>query len=157
MQNSQKNTCVRQLSLQIISGRLLLKCGHCKNEAREIDCLCCREVDAMLIASDTIPEPEGSISPCGFYGHLPDYWSHVSALSTKYMSSFLGSWCSWRKQGGWVNLRFYLFVSAVNHTEWEREVSPRFSFVTSGFWGLLLGSTACKVAWFSVCGVFVDD
>ena len=27
------------------------KCGHCKNEAREIDCLCCREVDVMLIAS----------------------------------------------------------------------------------------------------------
>ena len=27
------------------------KCEHCKNEAREIDCLCCREVDAMLIAA----------------------------------------------------------------------------------------------------------
>ena len=25
------------------------KCGHCKNESREIDCLCCREVNAMLI------------------------------------------------------------------------------------------------------------
>ena len=25
------------------------KCGHCKNEAREIDCACCRKVDAMLI------------------------------------------------------------------------------------------------------------
>ena len=27
------------------------KCGHCKNEAREVDCLCCMEieVDAMLI------------------------------------------------------------------------------------------------------------
>ena len=23
------------------------KCGHCKNEAREIDCLCYREVDAL--------------------------------------------------------------------------------------------------------------
>ena len=44
------------------------KCGHCKNEAREIDCLCCREVDAMLIASAKIPEREGSISPCSFYG-----------------------------------------------------------------------------------------
>ena len=30
------------------------KCGHCKNEAREKDCLCCREVDAMLIASAKI-------------------------------------------------------------------------------------------------------
>ena len=25
------------------------KCVHCKNEAREIDCLCCREVNAMVI------------------------------------------------------------------------------------------------------------
>ena len=44
------------------------KCGHCKNEAREIDCLCCREVNAMLIASAKIPEREGSISPCRLYG-----------------------------------------------------------------------------------------
>ena len=27
------------------------KCGHCKSEAREMDCFCCREVDAMLITS----------------------------------------------------------------------------------------------------------
>ena len=27
----------------------------------------------MLIASDKIPEREGSISPSGFYGQLPDY------------------------------------------------------------------------------------
>ena len=44
------------------------KCRHCKNEAREIDCLCCREVNAMLIASVKILEHEGSISPCRFYG-----------------------------------------------------------------------------------------
>ena len=24
------------------------KCGHCNNEAREIDCLCCRKVDTVL-------------------------------------------------------------------------------------------------------------
>ena len=48
------------------------KCGHCKNEAREIDCVCRREMDAMLIASAKIPEREGSISPCSFYGQLPD-------------------------------------------------------------------------------------
>ena len=40
--------------LQNNFGRLLLKWGHCKNEAREIDCLCCSEVDAMLIASAKI-------------------------------------------------------------------------------------------------------
>ena len=44
------------------------KCGHCKSETREIDCLCCREVNAMLIASVKILEHEGSISPCRFYG-----------------------------------------------------------------------------------------
>ena len=31
------------------------KCEHCKNEAREIDCLCCREMNVMLIASAKIP------------------------------------------------------------------------------------------------------
>ena len=59
--------------LQNNSGRLLLKCGHYKNKGREIDCLCCREVDAMLLASVKILEYEGSISPSSFYGHLPDY------------------------------------------------------------------------------------
>ena len=49
------------------------KCRHCKNEAREIDCLCCREVNAMLIASAKIQEREGNISPSSFYGKLPDY------------------------------------------------------------------------------------
>ena len=44
------------------------KWGHCKNEAREIDCLCCREVNAMLIASVKILERWGSMSPCRFYG-----------------------------------------------------------------------------------------
>ena len=49
------------------------KCRHCKNEAREKDCLCCREVDAMLIASAKIQERKGSISPFSFYAELPDY------------------------------------------------------------------------------------
>ena len=48
------------------------KCRHCKNEARERDFFCCREVDAMLIALAKIPEHEGSISPCSFYGQLPN-------------------------------------------------------------------------------------
>ena len=44
------------------------KYGHCIYEAREIECICCREVDAMLIASAKIPESKGSILPCNFYG-----------------------------------------------------------------------------------------
>ena len=34
--------------LQNKSRRMLLKCGHFNNEARDIDCICCRELDAML-------------------------------------------------------------------------------------------------------------
>ena len=60
--------------LHIRKGNLhWFKCRHCKNEAREIDCLCCREVDAMLITSAKIPECDRSISPFSFYGQLPDY------------------------------------------------------------------------------------
>ena len=31
-----------------------------------------------------------------------------------------------------MNLRFYRFVSGVNQVEGEREVSPRFPFITPG-------------------------
>ena len=44
------------------------KYGYCQNESRELDCLYCREVNAILIASAKIPEREGSIPPCRFYG-----------------------------------------------------------------------------------------
>ena len=37
------------------------KCGHCQNEAREIGCLCCREVGAMVTGLAKIPERKGSI------------------------------------------------------------------------------------------------
>ena len=30
------------------SGRLLLKCGYFNNEGKDIDCICCKELDAML-------------------------------------------------------------------------------------------------------------
>ena len=85
---------LRQLFLQSNFGRLLLKCRHCKNEVREIDCLCCTEVDAMLIASARIPGREGIKSPSSFYGHLPNYLSYVLALSTKEMNSSFGFECS---------------------------------------------------------------
>ena len=45
--------------LHIRIGNLIwCKCGHCKNEVKEINCLCCRELDAMLIASAKNPERE---------------------------------------------------------------------------------------------------
>ena len=43
-----KVTGLRKLFLQNNFEQLLLKCGHCKNEVREIYCLCCREVKIML-------------------------------------------------------------------------------------------------------------
>ena len=76
--------------LQNNSGRL----QYCNNDARDIYCICCREPDAMLIALAKIPEHEGRISPSSFFGHLPDYQSHVLVLSTLQMSSSFGSWCS---------------------------------------------------------------
>ena len=59
--------------LQNNSGRLLLKCGHFNNEARDIDCICYRELDALFIVLAKIPKCEGSISPSSFYGDLPGY------------------------------------------------------------------------------------
>ena len=47
--------------------------GYCNIEARDIDDICCRELDAMLIASAKIPERKRRISQPSFYGHLPDY------------------------------------------------------------------------------------
>ena len=63
---------LRKPFLQNDSGRLLLKCRHCNNE-RDIDCICCRELDAMLIALAKISDGEGRTSPSSFYEHLPDY------------------------------------------------------------------------------------
>ena len=45
------------------------KCGHCNNEAREIDCLCCRKVDAVLIASAKILEYEEASHHAAFMGN----------------------------------------------------------------------------------------
>ena len=49
----------------------LRKCRYRKNKSREIDCLCCREMDGMLIASAEILERERSILPCSFKEQLP--------------------------------------------------------------------------------------
>ena len=49
------------------------KCWDCKNEVRDKDCLCCREMDAMVTVLAKILECEGIILPSKFYGQLPDY------------------------------------------------------------------------------------
>ena len=65
--------------LHIRKGNLdWCKCGHCKNEAREIDCLCCRELDTMLIASASILVRRGSIA-------FVDIWPTVSHASLLYL------------------------------------------------------------------------
>ena len=61
--------------LQNNSRRMLLKCGHFNNEARDIDCICCRELDAMLYCFG-----QGSISPSTFYGYLPDLVTRISLI-----------------------------------------------------------------------------
>ena len=53
----------------------------------------------MLIASAKIPEGKRSISPSSFNGQLPDYQSHVLALSTQQMSSS-SCWCKSKELGG---------------------------------------------------------
>ena len=40
--------CRKNIYFKQQPKRLFWKCGHCNNEAKEIDCLCCRELDAML-------------------------------------------------------------------------------------------------------------
>ena len=62
------------LQLPIRLGNLIwCKCKYCKNEAREIDCPCCREMNAMLIASAKTLEHEGKILPFSFYVQLLNY------------------------------------------------------------------------------------
>ena len=39
---------LRTPHLQNNSGRLLVKCEHFNNEARDVDCICCRALDALL-------------------------------------------------------------------------------------------------------------
>ena len=81
------------------------KCWHCINDAREIDCLCCREVDAMLIVwLKSEGTKEASCHPA--YMGICLTISHTLALST-----------CWTKWGWWVRLRFCLFISGVNQVK----------------------------------------
>ena len=53
-----------------------------------------------------------------------------------------------------MNLRFHLFVSAVNQRNRGGESEFKFPCVTPGVWQLSLSFIASEVAEFSACGVF---
>ena len=55
-----------------------------------------------------------------------------------------------------MNLSSYFFVPGVSQGN-EREASPRFPYITLGVWELSHSLFASEVAYFSMCGVFVDD
>ena len=59
----------------------------------------------MLIISAKMLERKGSISPSSFYVQLPDYQSHVLALSIQQMNCSC-CWCKSRKLGGRGSSRF---------------------------------------------------
>ena len=103
--NAQGNTCarVRTPFLKEHLRWLLLKCLILqKRSEREIDCLCCKEVDAILIAS-------GKIRKIKFL------WVTIQLLVTQVSLPYVVdefcfcSSCSSTKRGHWVNLRFYCF------------------------------------------------
>ena len=71
------------------------KCQHCKNEAREVDCLCYREVDGMLIASAKIPEREGNLA-------IQLLWATTRLLVTRVSLIYL------------VDLFFFVFLLYLN-------------------------------------------
>ena len=83
------------------------KCWHCINDAREIDCLCCREVDAMLIVwLKSEGTKEASCHPA--YMGICLTISHTLDLST-----------CWTKWGWRVRLRFCLLFLVL--IRWNKE------------------------------------
>ena len=92
------------LLLHIRIGNLdWCKCRHCKNEGKEIDCLSCREVNAILIASAKIPEREGSISPCRFMGNCLTV-SHTCLLylPRRWVFLFVAGVTERNEHAGWI-------------------------------------------------------
>ena len=78
------------------------KCQHCKNEAREVDCLCYREVDGMLIASAKIPEREGNLT-------IQLLWATARLLVTRVSLIYL------------VDGFFFFFLVYLNDQGWWGE------------------------------------
>ena len=77
--------------------------GNLKNEGKEIDCLSCREVNAILIASAKIPEREGSISPCRFMGNCLTV-SHTCLLylPRRWVFLFVAGVTERNEHAGWI-------------------------------------------------------
>ena len=73
-QNSQEETSVnfanflRTLFLQKNSGQLLLNSDIAISEAKDIDCICCRELDAVLISSAKIQSTREESHHSAFMG-----------------------------------------------------------------------------------------
>ena len=109
------------------------KCVHCKNEAREIDCLCCREVNAMLIASAKIPEREGNISPCRFYCKYPTV-SHTCLLylPRRWVFLFVPGVAERNEHAGWIKSFIFLFRVLIRWNE-ERRWVQDFLLPPQGF------------------------
>ena len=131
---------LRTTFLQNNSGQLLLKCGHCSNKVRDINCDCCRELDAMLIALAKIPESKGSISP--FRLLRTSAQQLVKWISLIYLIDAFFYWflVKWTKQDGLVNKRFYLFVLVL--IRWNKKES----WVNPGVWELPLRPNTSKGA-----------
>ena len=72
------------------SGGLLVKSRHCKNEARNMDCLCCRKVDA-------IPTAWGKNLAIQLLWVSARLLVTCASLNYLLHEFFFGSWCSWRK------------------------------------------------------------
>ena len=111
------------------------KCGHCKNEVREIDCFCCREVDTMLAASAKILECEGSISPSSFCWQLPDSYAHV--LTNRWVFLFVPGIAERNEHPGRIYGFIFLFLVLISWNEegrWVRDfllLPQRFESFTS--------------------------
>ena len=51
-----KYMVMRNMRSKLNIFTLWCTCRHCKNEAREIECRCCREIDKMFFASWSVSE-----------------------------------------------------------------------------------------------------
>ena len=89
------------------------KCGHCKNEARKIDCLCCREVNVMLLLRLKSWNAREACRHADLIGNCLLLVTRVCFI--------------------YVGYGFYLSLSGFNQVEWGREMSPRFPFAIPRF------------------------